>query len=76
MHIYLSVDVFLFSIPLIAGVLTSFATACAFLSEHIIAFMTCKLFNKYFHSKIFSLFNLVLKKREESNGSTSNRILL
>ncbi|CAF1182297.1 unnamed protein product [Rotaria sp. Silwood1] len=47
-----------FSIPLIAGILTSFATACSFFSEHIIVLMK------------------LLKNRQESNDSISNRILL
>ncbi|CAF0783033.1 unnamed protein product [Rotaria sordida] len=45
-------------IPLIAGVLTSCAAACAFFSEHIVALMK------------------LLRNRQESNGSISNRILL
>jgi hypothetical protein len=55
-----------FSIPLIAGVLTSCAAACAFFAELILALTKGKIFRKDLYE---SNFVLGLKDRRKSNDS-------
>jgi hypothetical protein len=66
---------FYFSLPLIAGVLASCATACAYFAEHILALTNCNISNENLYSLKLGFSVLVLRGRRESNEPTSTRVL-